>query len=106
MGILGPFGYNPPDNKPPPPVEPLNTHEERVKLTDLSIGEKGQMAAHETSGVLRAHRAGASGPALAYILGCSMRSLKHEFKLGLDLETEAALQGMPIYDSGLPKTAK
>jgi hypothetical protein len=51
------------------------------------------MAAHETSGVLRAHRAGASGPALAYILGCSMRSLKHEFKLGLDLETEAALQG-------------
>jgi DNA-binding NarL/FixJ family response regulator len=101
--FINPFGYTPPEKKP---TDPLDTPEERSKLTDITIGEKGQTAAHESAAVLRMMRAGSPGGAIAYLLRCSLRTVQHEIKLGLDLETEAALQGMPIYDSGLPKNAK
>lgn len=72
--------------------------------------ERGKLAPktapHETAAVMRMHRAGFTGPQICDTLGMSLRELKHEMKLALDLEGEAGLLGLPIHDARVPKTAK
>lgn len=103
------MGINPFDAwnvKPKPDPEPLNQPEERLKLTNLAAGERGQRCAHESTAILRMHRAGFTAGQTCDTLGITQRVLKHEFKFGLDLETDAAGKGMPIYDARIPKTAQ
>jgi Phage protein Gp68 len=60
--------------------------------------------AHETSAVLRMHRAGWTGVQMAKLLGIMCGPpLTALIKRALDQETDATRKGLPIYDSRVSK---
>lgn len=60
---------------------------------------KSSLAAHETAGVLRAHRAGHQGSRLMKLLNLRGMRLMNEMKKAMDAEAEAATAGRPSYDA-------
>lgn len=106
-----PYNNNPerpatPPAKLTPPSKGWDSPEARAELTDLSIGDYGKPAAHESVCALRMFRAGFTGIQASQTLGVPTGEFRRQFRAGLDQEGEAHHAGRPIWDQKMSKGAK
>lgn len=86
-------------------TDDLNSPEEREKLTNLNIGVAGQMAAHETGGLLRMHRGNWPVTEISRITGIiNGPPLIDAMQTDINKESNAGYFGRPIYDGHLGPT--
>lgn len=79
------------------PKHPLDSDEERDKLTDMSIGIHGQPAAHEPNAVLRMNEAGYNLSQTQKTLGMFPSQIEAELKLSRQIRAFAGEAGRPTH---------
>lgn len=84
----------------------LDSPGERESLTDLTIGEDGNPAAHELAAVVRMANAGYTGNQIQQTLGIGSREAQHEMRLGREAAYLAETTGRPVHNGKVPKGAK